>query len=598
MRITRDNHLATTFTSVKFYNFKAFQNFSISLRNMNILVGPNNCGKSTVISAFRILEVGLRQAFFRRAIQIPSYRGEYTYGHRIPVEHIPVAIENVHTDYEEIDSRIEFRISNGNKLILHFPIDEGCFLSWDTRGDIRTPGLLKRAFPIQIQVIPVLGPLEHEEIVRTEETVKRALNTHIASRHFRNYWRHFPEGFNEFAELVEKTWPGMEIDPPELPNVLEQKLIMMCKENRISREIFWAGFGFQIWCQLLTHISRASSSTILIVDEPEIYLHPDVQRQLLGILRDISPDILLATHSTEIMGEADAGEILLIDKTKKSAERLKDVEGVQKALESVGSIQNITLTQLARTKRIIFVEGTNDYRIIRRFARKLKLDELSAGTELTAIESGGFSSWTKVQALAWGLDRAIGTRLLLGAIYDRDYWCDEEVESIKNELDRHLSLSHIHQRKEIENYLLVPEVLERTLIRAAQDRYQRTGVEIKITENLAFIIDRVTSPMKAEMQGQYLAKRTDYLRHSGRDPATINAETLELFESKWNALESRMELIPGKEVLKGIRTEVEALYHINVTDIKIIDEFRVEEIPEDLRRLINSLEVFRQQTIT
>ena len=269
--------------------------------------------------------------------------------------------------------------------------------------------------------------LEHNESVLTEDTVRRALNTHRASRHFRNYWRYFPEGFNEFAALLNRTWPSMELDPPELTAPLDQKLIMICRESRVSREIFWAGFGFQIWCQLLTHISRATESTLLIVDEPEIYLHPDVQRQLLWILREIQPDILLATHSTEIMGEADAGEILLVDKGKRSAERLKDIEGVQKALEAVGSLQNLTLTQLARNRKILFVEGTNDYKVLRRFARKLGLDKLASGTELTPIESGGFSSWPKVQALSWGLDKALSTRLLIGAIYDRDYWCDEEV---------------------------------------------------------------------------------------------------------------------------------------------------------------------------
>jgi hypothetical protein len=298
------------------------------------------------------------------------------------------------------------------------------------------------------------------------------------------------------------------------------------------------------------------------------------------------------------MGEADAGEILLIDKTKRSAERLKDVEGVQKALESVGSIQNITLTQLARTKRIIFVEGINDYRVIRRFARKFNFNELSAGTDLTAIESGGFSSWTKVQALAWGLDRAVGARMLLGAIYDRDFWCDEEVESIKNDLDHHLTLSHIHKRKEIENYLLNPVVLERALIKAISDRTRRTGVEIEITEDISSILHRITTPIKAEIQGQYLAKRTDYLRNTGKDPASINAETLDLFESKWSFLGSRMELVPGKKILKKLRSEIESLYHVNLTDIKIIDEFRIEEIPEDLRILVNSLETFRKQVIT
>ena len=52
-------------TSVQFRNFKALENFSISLDRMNILVGPNNSGKSTVIGAFRVLSVGLRRAAAR-----------------------------------------------------------------------------------------------------------------------------------------------------------------------------------------------------------------------------------------------------------------------------------------------------------------------------------------------------------------------------------------------------------------------------------------------------------------------------------------------------------------------------------------------------
>ena len=74
---------------------------------------------------------------------------------------------------------------------------------------------------------------------------------------------------------------------------------MFCLEDRMTRELYWAGFGFQIWCQLLTHLCRAQDSSLVVIDEPEVYLHPDVQRQLIGILRELGPDVLLATHSTE-----------------------------------------------------------------------------------------------------------------------------------------------------------------------------------------------------------------------------------------------------------------------------------------------------------
>ena len=109
------------------------------------------------------------------------------------------------------------------------------------------------------------------------------LSTHRASRHFRSYWHYNPEGFEDFAALIARTWPGMAIKAPELDHSTGE-LTMFCLEERMTREIYWVGFGFQIWCQLLTHLSRAAENALVVVDEPEVYLHPDVQRQLLAHL--------------------------------------------------------------------------------------------------------------------------------------------------------------------------------------------------------------------------------------------------------------------------------------------------------------------------
>jgi energy-coupling factor transporter ATP-binding protein EcfA2 len=410
-------------TSVEFRNFKALDFFSVKLQHLNILVGPNNCGKSTVISAFRALAAGLKKARAKSAEWVSGPEGEIL-GYIVPIEMLPLSIENVHTDYAETDTIVTFRLSNKNKLRLYFPQEGGCLLIPEVFSgkNIRSPGEFKKAFPILIGLVPVLGPVEHNELVLAKDTVQQDLSTHRASRHFRNYWYQFPAGFDDFARLVAATWPGMEIKPPE--RIDYAKLVMFCYENRFAREIFWAGFGFQIWCQLLTHISISKEATILIVDEPEIYLHPDVQRQLLGILRETGPDILIATHSSEIMGEADPSEILLIDKRKRSAERLKDVEGVQAALDAVGSVQNITLTLLARNRRVLFVEGLYDFQIIRKFAKKIGLIELSTGIGLTPMESGGFSSWDRIKVLSMGIEKTLGSPLKISAIYDHDYFPD------------------------------------------------------------------------------------------------------------------------------------------------------------------------------
>jgi energy-coupling factor transporter ATP-binding protein EcfA2 len=560
---------------------------------MNILVGPNNCGKSTIIGAFRALVAGVRRARAKIPELVPGPQGD-TYGYRVPEENLPISIENVHTDYADTDTTVTFRISNGNRLHLFFPEDGGCFLLPDSEGKpIRTPSAFRNAFPITIAVVPVLGPVEHEEMILKEETVRQGLATHRASRHFRNYWLYNPEGFKDFANLVSKPWPGMQIEPPERVDYRSDQLRMFCIEKRIPREMYWAGFGFQVWCQLLTHISRVTEDSLLIIDEPEVYLHPDVQRQLLGILRDTGPDILIATHSTEIMGEADPSEIVLIDKSKRAGERLQDVDSVQVAMDLIGSVQNITLTQLARTRKLLFVEGIDDFKIIRRFARQLGFIELSSGSGLTPIESEGFSSWERLPSFVWGIEKTFKSSLRIGAIFDHDYWCQEEIHAVCLELAKNLQLAHIHARKEIENYLLVPNVLERAIQKAIADRASRIDEAIVALEPVNQILARITKPLKNETQAQYIEKRAKYLQKSKRDPATITLETIRLFESKWENIDTRMEIVPGKQVLRQLRDEIQSKYGVSLTDFRIINEFKRNEIPIDLCELIKLLEEYR-----
>ena len=583
-------------TSIVFKNFKAFSNYSVSLDKLNILVGANNSGKSTIISALRALSSGIRKARSRNPEFINGPTGQCL-GYRLESSTLPISVENVHTDYNETDTTVDFRLENGSKLILFFPPESGCFLIAESIVKTpRTPAEFKRIFPLSIGIVPILGPVEHrEEIVRIE-TVRRELETHRASRHFRNYWMYYPEYFEEFANLIRRTWPGMEINKPEQVNVMNNELVMFCYENRILRELYWSGFGFQVWCQMLTHITRSSNSDVMVIDEPDIYLHPDVQRQLINLLRDINADVILATHSTEIMSEADPLEILVIDKSKKSAKRLKDIEGVQEALNKIGSIQNITLTQLAKNRRILFVEGMDDFKRIRRFAKKMGLNELSNGSGLTPFESGGFSSWEKIKSTAWGFEQTLAGRLKIAAVFDRDYWCDEEISYILDELNKKIELSHVHLRKEMENYLLLPRILQRAVDMTVAAQKKRTTSKSSLNIDISAMIDEVTQKYKNSCLAQYSSKRVDYLKDKTKlDTSTLNQQSIDLFEAKWEKLESRIEIVPGKEVLRELRTILQEKYKVNLSDYRIIDAFHKEEIPHDLISLLNGLESYRSQ---
>jgi predicted ATP-dependent endonuclease of OLD family len=104
---------------ITFRNFKALADFSLSLRDMNLLVGPNNSGKSTIISALRVLDNGIKFARTRAPTQV--FIGEEAeIGYRLPEDSIPISLENIHTNYDAVESRVTFYLSNQNKLHLVF----------------------------------------------------------------------------------------------------------------------------------------------------------------------------------------------------------------------------------------------------------------------------------------------------------------------------------------------------------------------------------------------------------------------------------------------------------------------------------------------
>ena len=584
--------MAVHFRRLRLRSFKAFEDFTVPLSGLNVLVGPNNAGKSTLLGAFRALQVALRRASSKKA-EILSHDGQR--GWRIEPSLLPISVENVHTDYIDVDTVAEFSLSNGSSLALRFPRDGGCVLTASAaRGDFYRPTGFKKAFPVRIGQVPTLGPVEQEEAVLDPKTVKSGLGTHRASRHFRNFWYQYPESFDEFADLVARTWPGMELEKPNRPDGLANRLVMFVRENRITRELFWSGFGFQVWCQLLTHLIVNSDATMLVLDEPEIYLHPELQRRLLGLLRGVSADVLLATHSTELMSEADPGDLLLVEKHRKRAHRLSDLSEVQSVFSTIGSVQNIALAQLSRNRRALFVEGAVDYLVLRRFAQKLGLDELADGMGITAVESGGASTSEQVKATAWGLQKTLPTAdIRIGLVLDRDYRCAEEVNAAERSLAERLAFARLHRRKELENYLLDPGPLQRAVQGAIDERARRTGQPAAAPPTIAQLLVEVTESLKPDAQARWVTSRTKFLKADPRDDATITAETLKWFEEQWANIGQRILVVPGKTALKRVRDVVRDRCSVNLTWRRIVDAFRKDEVPEDLRELLEALDEFR-----
>src|ERR1700740_3512385 len=88
------------YTNVRFNRFKGFSQFVLYLKDFNILVGPNNCGKSTILGAFRILAEGMRKANAKLPSMVDGPDGT-TLGYSVDLSEIPVATENVFFNYDD-----------------------------------------------------------------------------------------------------------------------------------------------------------------------------------------------------------------------------------------------------------------------------------------------------------------------------------------------------------------------------------------------------------------------------------------------------------------------------------------------------------------
>ena len=109
-----------------------------------------------------------------------------------------------------------------------------------------------------------------------------------------------------------------------------------------------------------------------------------------------------------------------------------------------------------------------------------------------------------------------------------------------------------------------------------------------VRPDILTILERITSEFKSRCSGQYVSKYCAYFKNSGKDPATLTTESLDAFESKWSKLDSRLEIVAGKDVLSAVRSRLQQDWNITLTDVRILDCYKSEEVPQDLVALINA----------
>jgi len=334
-----------------------------------------------------------------------------------------------------------------------------------------------------------------------------------------------------------------------------------------------------------------------MIDEPDIYLHSDLQRQLLGILKGLGPDIIIATHSTELISEAELNDILIINKSNNSAKRIKDPSQLREIFQVLGSNLNPVLTQIAKSKRVLFVEG-KDFIVFSKFARILGLDQVANRGDFAVVPIEGFNP-TRLRAFKEGIEKTIGSKILSAVIFDRDYRSEAEVIDEKEDLQKGNFFAHIHTRKEIENFLLLIEPIERAIKIRLKEKNKRTNKNETIDKSTTEILELVSSDFKFRTQAQLQSHRLKYEKSLNPkiDDSTIIEKILGEFENEWNDLNSRLLILPGKDFLSSLNQYLQDNFKITITNSNILSSTKKEEVPSEIVTLINDIEEFRNEKV-
>ena len=174
--------------SLRFQNFKGLRDFTVRLHSLNVLVGPNNAGKSTILDGLRTIFTAIKFGR-RRNPTLLSVHGQAIWGYEIPTSLIPISLANIHSDYRDVETTVTLALETGSRIRLAFYDNSRCVMTLDEEGaPTRTTTQFRKNFPVEIVCFPTLGPLEDEERLLDEDddtaVAKLATCTSNVSQHF------------------------------------------------------------------------------------------------------------------------------------------------------------------------------------------------------------------------------------------------------------------------------------------------------------------------------------------------------------------------------------------------------------------------------
>ena len=494
-------------------NFKRFGDKQrIELDHPAVLIGPNNCGKTTAIQAISLWSQAVKTWFASKG-QAPPKQRTSTSLNRLNIVSVPVGRTRefwhnlaVRTGNQNIALRITLGVLHQNNIA---PVtmcfrNQGDDLVYCTPAPetLARPEIIAAATRFNVELLYPMSGLETEEPILQRGRIDVLMGQGQTAQVLRNLclmvWKHAPEDWQRITELIKRLF-AVQLGAPKENARGSIDLHYRQAEVREPLDIALAGRGLQQMLLIFAYLYSHRGS-VLLIDEPDAHLEILRQQQVYVLLREIATQnesqVVMVTHSEVILEEALESNLTLLleGKADNLAAKRSDIRN---ALKYYGAGHYLRARQRGY---VLYVEGRTDLDILRVLAKRLghaverawdermnafyvrdNFPDVNLDSELERV-AGGFGTSPKQHFFAL---RAMVPKLSGLAILDNDG------RQRHDSTDGGLQISY-WWRYEIENYFVTPAVLKTYAIQAYHDLPLFNQFQSEIDEVLdGLILQRV-----------------------------------------------------------------------------------------------------------
>ena len=460
-------------TKLTVRNFKRFEAVEVELGNPVVFIGPNNSGKTTALQALAFWDIGLKRWNEKRKGKTsPEKRPGVTINRRdlvaVPVPDAKLfwrglAVRDVRklsgkqdTKNVFIDIIVEGITADKTwkcGLEFYYANEESFYCRPLRLSEEKNPERMpvpEQADNLKLAFLPPMSGLAANE----NRLDPGAINVRVGEGRTAEVLRNLCYMIHTNQE---DRWQGLTDHIKHLfgselyaPRYITERgeIVMTYSEHGTKLDLSSSGKGLQQTLLLLAYM-YVHPGAVLLLDEPDAHLEILRQRHIYQLLTDVaqknSNQIIAASHSEVLLNEAAQRDVVIAFVGR--PHRINDKGSqVSKALKDIGFEHYY---QAEQTGWVLYLEGSTDLAILREFAEKLEYQEAIEALQRPFVHYVS-NQPPEVRKHFFGLREAVPS--LKGiAIFDR-------LPHVPSE-DMGAQLC-MWRRREIENYLCYPEVLD------------------------------------------------------------------------------------------------------------------------------------------